>query len=66
MFMEDILDIVEVTDFTLLTANIFNGDNGTEISCGWILLENQSAFKIFTNKQMMTDIKMTGKCMKLH
>ena len=64
--MEDILDIVEVTDFTLLTANIFNGDNGTEISFGWILLDNQSTVKISINKQIMTDIKMTGKCMKLH
>ena len=64
--MEDILEIVEVTDFTLFIKKQFNGDNGTEISCGWILLDNQSTVKIFTNKKIITDINMTGKCTELH
>ena len=56
----------EEDNFALTTLNICNNNTRRGTTISWVLLDNQIKDDIFSNRQILTDIKTTGKWMKVN
>ena len=56
----------EEDNFALTTSNIRNNNNRRGTTISWVLLDNQITDDIFSNRQILIDIKTTEKWMKVN